>query len=138
MRDARPTHEALSLATLAAIAVHGLAFALDGFVGVGVVGAVVPFASSFSRVPVALGQIAGYGLATLGLTYYARARIGVARWRRVHRTAGLFWLLAVAHVLLTGTDVRTSWFLVATLSPVAAALTALTLRRHERHAAKAA
>ncbi len=40
----------------------------------------------------------------LGLSYYARARIGVQRWRRLHRFAALAWLLGLVHALGEGTD----------------------------------
>ena len=47
----------------------------------------------------------------LGLSYYARARIGVQRWRRLHRFAALAWLLGLVHSLGEGTDAGQAWFL---------------------------
>jgi sulfoxide reductase heme-binding subunit YedZ len=137
VKDARAAHEALSLATIAAIGAHGAAFLLDPFFAPGVAGALIPGASPYRAIPVALGQIAGYGLAALGLTYYARGRIGPARWRAAHRLSGVFWVLAVVHVILTGTDIRAGWFVIAALSPVAAGAVALALRWHERYVPRA-
>lgn len=34
---------------------------------------------------VSIGIVAGWALLILGLSYYARRRIGAARWRRLHR-----------------------------------------------------
>lgn len=70
-----------------------------------------------------LGILGGYGLAALSLSYYARARIGVARWRSLHRLIAAFWLLGVAHALGAGTEAGQPWFLalatVAVLPPFA-------------------
>ena len=49
----------------------------------------------------------------LGLSYYARARIGVARWRLLHRFTAVGWLLGVLHGIFEGTDAGTAWFLIA-------------------------
>jgi sulfoxide reductase heme-binding subunit YedZ len=108
----RTAHEALSLATLAAIALHGLALLGDGWLHPSLVDVAVPFAGAYRPLWTGLGILAGYGLAVLSLSYYARARIGVARWRVLHRFVAAFWLLGVAHTLGAGTDAGRAWFLV--------------------------
>ena len=65
------------------------------------------------------------GMTLLGLSYYVRGRIGVERWRRLHRFTALAWLLGVAHALGEGTDAGTTWFLVS--AGVVAAPAALLL-----------
>jgi sulfoxide reductase heme-binding subunit YedZ len=107
----KTVHEALSLATLAALAVHGLALLGDGYLHPSLLDISVPFALGYRPLWTALGIVGGYGLAVLSLTYYARARIGVARWRRLHRFIALFWLLGVIHMLGAGTDAGQAWFL---------------------------
>ena len=69
----------------------------------------------------ALGQIAAYGMLALGATFNVRRRLGAQRWRSAHRWLPLFWLLAVGHGLLVGTDAATTWALIALAPPVAAA-----------------
>jgi hypothetical protein len=130
--DGRGLHEALALATLAAIAVHVLAFATDPFFAVGPAAALVPFASPVRTFQVGLGQVAAYGIAALGLAYYARGRIGAARWRSAHRWIAAFWALAALHTFLAGSDVSRIWFAVAVLPPVSAVLVALGLHWLER------
>lgn len=137
-RTARPAHEALSLATIVAIGIHGASFVLDPFFHPGIAGTLVPGLSPYRPVSVALGQVAGYGLVALGLTYYVRGRIGPARWKKAHRLVAFFWLLGVAHGLLTGTDAFAPWFLIAAAGPVVAALAALGARWHDRLALKGA
>ena len=59
-----------------------------------------------------MGIVAGWSLIILGLSYYARGRIGPARWRRLHRFTALAWILGVVHGIAEGTDAGAAWFLV--------------------------
>jgi sulfoxide reductase heme-binding subunit YedZ len=127
-RDLRSIHEALSLATLAMVALHGFALLGDTFLNPGLAGIAVPFASAYRPLWTGLGIIAGYGLAALGLSYYLRDRIGAARWRRAHRLTAVFWLLAVVHTLGAGSDAAQLWFLIASGALVVPAALLLALR----------
>lgn len=124
-RDLRPLHEAVALATLAAAAVHGLAYLADDFLTVSVRGVLVPFASAYEPLAIGLGQVAFYGLAAFSLTYYARRWLGPARWRVAHRAVAGFWLLAVAHAALVGTDATATWLIAGLLPPIVVAAAAL-------------
>jgi sulfoxide reductase heme-binding subunit YedZ len=110
--DFRTVHEALSLATLAFVALHGLALLGDGWLHPGIAGIAVPFAGPYRPLWTGIGIAAGYGLAILGLSYYLRDRIGAARWRRLHRLTALFWLFAIVHTLGAGSDAGQAWLLV--------------------------
>src|SRR5437870_2938965 len=83
--DLRVAHEALSLATMAAIAVHGLALLGDHYLHPSLADIAVPFASGYKTVWTTLGIVSGWALVALGVSYYARARIGQQRWRTLHR-----------------------------------------------------
>jgi sulfoxide reductase heme-binding subunit YedZ len=126
--DLRAAHEALSLATMAAIVVHAAALLGDSFVKLGVVDVTVPFASGYAEPWTAIGIVAGWATIGLGLSYYARARIGVARWRALHRFTALAWLAGLAHALGEGTDAGTTWFFVVAAAVVLPALGLLGLR----------
>lgn len=126
--DLRVTHEALSLATFAAIVVHAGVLLGDNFLRLGVLDLTIPFWASYQRLWTAAGICAGWTLIVLGLTYYARGRIGVGRWRKLHRFTALAWVAALAHSLGEGTDAGQVWFLVAVLGAFAPALTLLALR----------
>jgi sulfoxide reductase heme-binding subunit YedZ len=126
--ESRALHEALALATLVAIGAHAAALVMDPVLRAGVAQIVVPLASPYRPVGTALGQLAGYGLVVLGLGSYARARIGPARWRRMHRVVPAFWLLAVVHGLTVGTDRSQPWFLAVVALPALVTL-ALLIRR---------
>jgi sulfoxide reductase heme-binding subunit YedZ len=130
--DYRAVHEALSLTALALIALHGLALLGDKFMHPGVAGIVVPGAGPYRPFWTGVGIVGGYGLAALGLSYYFRARIGAARWRRLHTLTGVFWILGVAHSLGAGSDAWQAWFLLvvgATVLPGAVLLLSRTGQR---------
>jgi sulfoxide reductase heme-binding subunit YedZ len=127
-RDLRALHEALSLTTLAMVALHGLSLLGDAFLAPGLAGIAIPFASPYRPLWTGLGVIAGYGLAALGLSYYLRDRIGAARWRRVHRLTAVFWLLAVVHTIGAGSDAAQLWFLLLSGALVVPAALLLILR----------
>jgi sulfoxide reductase heme-binding subunit YedZ len=131
-RDLRPIHEALSLTTLAMVALHGLALLFDSYLNPGPAGIAIPFVSSYRPLWTGLGIVAGYGLAALGLTYYLRDRIGVVRWRLLHRLTAIFWLAAIVHTIGAGSDAAEWWFLTASgclVLPAAALLALRWLRR---------
>jgi methionine sulfoxide reductase heme-binding subunit len=110
-------HEHVALVGLAAIAVHGLALLADPWLRPGVRGLLVPFAMSYRPIFTGLGIIAGYLAALLGLSFYARRRIGVKLWRRLHRATVLVWVLGVVHALGAGSDAATQWLRAFVLLP---------------------
>jgi len=120
--DLKPVHEALSLAAIAALVVHGAALLGDGFMHPNLADITIPFASSYKTFWTSLGIVSGWGVILLGLSYYVRARIGVARWRTLHRFTALAWLGGLVHSLGEGTDSGQGWFLagigVAVLPPL--------------------
>jgi methionine sulfoxide reductase heme-binding subunit len=131
-RDLRAIHEALSLTTLAMVALHGLSLLGDSYLNPGLGGIAVPFVGSYRPLWTGLGIVAGYGLAALGLTYYARDRVGAARWRKLHRLTAVFWLLAIVHTIGAGSDALQLWFLLASGLIVVPAAALLALRWFDR------
>ncbi len=127
-RDLRAIHEAMSLTTLAMVALHGLSLLGDAYLNPGVAGIAIPFVGFYRPLWTGLGIVAGYGLAALGLTYYLRDRIGAARWRRLHRLSAVFWLTAVAHTIGAGSDAGQWWFLGLSGALVLPAAALLLLR----------
>ena len=125
--DLRTAHEALSIATIVAIVVHAVALLGDSFLSPSLADITIPFASSYMTLWTTFGIVAGWLMIILGLSYYARGRIGQQRWRTLHRFTALAWILGVVHSLGEGTDAGQAWFLVATgvvVLPAAALLMA--------------
>jgi sulfoxide reductase heme-binding subunit YedZ len=102
-------HEHLALASLVAIAVHGLTLLGDRWLHAGPLGIAVPFAMEYRPVWTGIGIVAGYLGAALGLSFYARKRLGAKRWRNAHRLTPVVYVLAVTHTLGAGTDAATPW-----------------------------
>jgi predicted ferric reductase len=81
-------------------------------------GIAVPFALGYKTLWVGLGILGGYLAALTGLTFYARKRIGVARWRKLHRLTIVAYGLSLVHTIQAGTDFQAgSWARLAILAP---------------------
>jgi len=126
--DLRVSHEALSLATLVALAIHGLSLLGDAYLHPSLGDIAIPFLSSYKTLWTTTGIVAFWLMLILGLSYYARTRIGVQRWRMLHRFTALAWILGVVHSLGEGTDAGQAWFLALTAIVVLPALLLLLIR----------
>ena len=102
-------HEHAALAGLIAIAVHGITLLGDKWLAPGPIGISVPFAMEYRPLWTGLGIVGGYLAAALGLSFYARKRIGTRRWRQLHKATILVYVLSVAHAVGAGTDAREPW-----------------------------
>lgn len=136
--DRRAYHEVLPIAVMVSIAVHGLALLGDSYLRPSLVDIAVPFALSYKTIPTSLGIIAGWGMICLGLSFYARRRIGIKRWRVLHRFTALAWALGLIHTFTEGSDRGQAWFIALILVTAAPAAALLVVRltkpvlRHER------
>ena len=139
--DLRATHEALSLAALAALVVHAATLLGDTYFHASIADLTIPFVRNYRGPFMAIGIIGGWGMLALGLSYYARERIGVARWKVLHRFTALAWILGIVHSLGEGTDAGRLWFLatvaIAAGPPLLLALVRMA-RGHRRSAAATA
>jgi sulfoxide reductase heme-binding subunit YedZ len=116
--DFKPMHEALSLATLVALAVHALALLGDSYLHPSLADVTIPFVGGYERLWTSVGIVGGWMLIILGLSYYVRGRIGPARWRSLHRFTALAWVLGVVHAVGAGTDAGAAWFLLTAAAVV--------------------
>jgi sulfoxide reductase heme-binding subunit YedZ len=126
--ELRSAHDTLALATIVAIAVHGVALLGDQFLHPSIADIAIPLVSSYKTFWTSLGIVGGWGLALLGLSYYARRYVGAARWRKLHRFTALAWLAGLVHALGEGTDAGQVWFLAMTALVVIPALALLATR----------
>ena len=60
---------------------------------------------------VRLGHVPGWLALIVGLSFYARRRIGVATLRWLHRFTLAVYVLALTHAIGAGTDGRSGWML---------------------------
>jgi methionine sulfoxide reductase heme-binding subunit len=125
-------HEHAAVTGLAAIGLHGVTLLGDAWLKPGLAGIAVPFAMGYRPGFTAAGIVAGYLAAILGLSFYARRRIGGRRWRKLHRATPVVYVLALIHTLGAGSDANTPWLratLLATTLPAAALLLVRLTRR---------
>jgi methionine sulfoxide reductase heme-binding subunit len=103
-------HQQTALQGLIAIGVHGATLLGDQWLKPGIAAITIPFTLDYKPFFTGLGVIAGYLAATLGLSFYARRRIGVKRWRKLHRLTVVAWALGAIHAIGAGSDASAPWF----------------------------
>jgi sulfoxide reductase heme-binding subunit YedZ len=135
-------HEHAANGSIIAIVVHGAALLGDGFLRPGLSGVTIPFVIDYRPAYVAAGIASGYLAAILGLSFYARKRIGGKRWRKLHRATPVVYVLGLVHTLGAGTDASAAWLravMVATAVPAVALLLVRVgkSRKRTRRAARA-
>ena len=126
-------HRAAAVLGLALLAVHVTAILADAKAHVGIVGALVPFQSSYRPGSVALGSLAAYlvlGVSALGLARgrLARSAHAIRAWRGLHALAYVGWGAAILHGFRSGTDVGEGWVDALFLSCLIVVLAAITAR----------
>lgn len=97
-------HAALAAATLVLVAGHLVSLALDTYAGVGLRGALLPGASGYRAVPVALGVISLWCLVLVAVTARLAPRILGGRWLTVHRLSLAIFAMSFVHGALAGSD----------------------------------
>ncbi len=101
-------HQHTSLLGLAFAMFHGLILLGDRYVQATLEQILVPFHyTGYEAAWVGLGQIAFYGMAMVGLSYYVKERIGRRLWRLVHFLSFVVFALALAHGVWSGSDSQT-------------------------------
>lgn len=135
--ERRTLHEILSLSTMVAVGVHGLALLGDTWLHPSVLDVTLPFMAPYRTLPTSIGIIAAWGMVLLGLSFYVRKRIGQARWKVIHRFTAVAWLLALVHTFAEGTDAGKAWFVGLMLVSAGPALMLLAVR-HLRPGARSA
>jgi sulfoxide reductase heme-binding subunit YedZ len=121
-------HQAFALATMVAIAVHGLSLLGDTYLRPTLLDVTVPFAFSYKTIPTSIGIVAAWGMIILGVSYYVRRWIGVRRWKMMHRFTALAWLFGLVHAFTTGSDAGQLWFIALIGLTAAPALVLLASR----------
>ena len=104
-------HNFLTLLSTIFLGVHVLAVVVDPFTHFGWNEILIPLASHYRPVWMALGIVGLYLGIAIGISTLLRKRIGYSWWRRLHvLTLGIF-ALATIHGIGTGSDTQTWWAL---------------------------
>lgn len=121
-------HRRVSLLAIVFLAIHILAAVFDPFANLGLAAALVPLASTYRPVPVALGVVAVYLFAALIASSLLRRHIGQRAWRLIHWTSYAMWPLAILHGFTAGSDASTLWMLAIDAACVTAVAAAVAWR----------
>jgi len=102
-------HNFLTLLALVFTGVHVLAVWVDPFTHFGLNEMLIPLASHYRPLWMALGIIALYIGIAIGLSTWLRPYIGYKLWRSLHVLTLLLFALVVIHGITMGSDTRTGW-----------------------------
>jgi methionine sulfoxide reductase heme-binding subunit len=121
-------HRRVSMVAVVFLAAHVLTSVVDTYVHIGWAAVVVPFASSYKRVWVAVGTVGADLMLAIGVTSLWRHRMSPRLWRAVHWLAYLSWPVALAHAFGMGTDMRLPWVTDLAVACIVAVLAAAAWR----------
>jgi sulfoxide reductase heme-binding subunit YedZ len=126
-------HRSAALSGITLLAMHITTLLFDSYAHVGVMGAVVPFASGYRPAAVTIGVTALYLLVAVALTGMLRSRFtqsgkAIWLWRSIHLASYPAWGLTAWHFLVAGTDAHQTWARVALLGGIGIVGTALIAR----------
>ncbi len=99
-------HRSLSLVAIAFLAIHILTTVLDTYAPTGWLSAVVPFASHYERLGVAIGAIAFDLMIAVLFSSLMKARMRHQSWRFIHWFSWLAFASAILHAYLNGADTK--------------------------------
>ena len=125
-------HRFLALLALGMLVLHGVALTLDRTIHLSPVALVVPGASPYRPLPVALGVVACELAALIVVSFSVRRRIGMRNWRRLHWLTYLVFAAATVHGIAAGTDSPRPWAIDLYLGAVGAVVFATTWRALDR------
>lgn len=102
------------------IGLHVAALVADSFVRFTLADIVVPFTSSYQRLPVAWGVLAMWLLLAVEATSLMMKRLPKQTWRRIHLTSYLAAALSTLHGFTAGTDAGNPAYVWASVGSVSA------------------
>ncbi len=98
-------HQHSSLLGLTFALFHALILMGDSYIQATLGQILMPFGyAGYEPLWVGLGQLALYGLALVGLSFYIKKYIGRRMWRLIHFLSFAVFMLALAHSIWSGTD----------------------------------
>jgi sulfoxide reductase heme-binding subunit YedZ len=108
-------HRSISMIAMVFVAIHVVVTVIDSYVPVGYFALVIPFASSYRRLPVAIGTIAIDLMLAVWISSVVKERIQHRSWRFIHWLSWLCFASAALHGFLSGTDAYRPWSILVTV-----------------------
>lgn len=107
-------HRSVSMIAVVFLAIHVLVTVVDTYAPVGWLPVVIPFTSTYRRLPVALGTISIDLMLAVWISSLLKDRIRHVTWRFIHWFSWTSFAVAVVHGFLAGNDARRGWSLILT------------------------
>lgn len=121
-------HRYLGGLTLLMVALHMVTLMLDGWLKFSITETLVPFATDFKPLAVALGIIAFYLLAAVQGTSLVMNKLPRKFWKGLHYSSYVALLLVALHAGWTGTDVGAWWYRVLAIVLISVATISVLVR----------
>ena len=121
-------HRGLAGLTIGFVAIHLVALVADSYVEFTVADLVIPFASDWKPIPVALGVLAAWLLVIVQATSLAMKRLPRRTWHRIHMASYLSFFLTSLHGTFAGTDASSPLYQATSLAALAAVIFATIFR----------
>lgn len=121
-------HKYLGGASIVMVVLHMVTLMLDGWLKLSVSEVLVPFASHYRSVPVAIGILAFYLLIAVQSTSLLMARLPRKAWKAIHYSSYVSLAFVAFHAGLSGTDVGTRWYGAVSMALIVISLTAVLIR----------
>jgi ferredoxin-NADP reductase len=122
------THRYISGLALAMIATHMVTLLLDDYISFGWADVLIPFATTFEPLAVALGIFAFWSIVLVQITALGSKWLPEKVWKSIHFLSYAAILLVALHSGLVGTDVGTPWYTVVSLVLITTATLAGVVR----------
>ncbi len=122
------THRYISGLAIIMVALHIVTLMLDDYIDFGWADVLVPFATSFEPLAVALGVFAFWLLVAIQSTALLAKWLPEALWKAIHLSSYGVLVLVALHSALVGTDVGTPWYTAVSLVLITTATLAAIVR----------
>ncbi|MDH6532092.1 ferredoxin-NADP reductase/DMSO/TMAO reductase YedYZ heme-binding membrane subunit [Aurantimicrobium minutum] len=121
-------HRYLGGMTLVMVALHMVTLMLDGWLQFSLAETLVPFATDFKALPVALGILAFYLLVAVQGSSLMMNRLPRRFWKGLHYSSYAALVLVSMHAGWTGTDVSAWWYRVLAIVLISVATISVIVR----------
>ncbi|MEY4039554.1 MAG: hypothetical protein RLZZ52_422, partial [Actinomycetota bacterium] len=121
-------HRYLGGMTLVMVALHMVSLMLDGWLKFSLAETLVPFATDFKALPVALGIVAFYVLVAVQGSSLMMNRLPRKFWKGLHYASYAALVLVALHAGWTGTDVSAWWYRVLAIVLISVATISVLVR----------
>lgn len=125
-------HRSVSMTAMIFMGIHVVTTVIDTYVPIGWVSSVVPYTSTYKRLPVAIGTVAFDVMVAVWMSSLIKERLNFTTWHAIHWGAYLAFVTSALHAYTVGTDAHSHWCLYTLYTCLGLVTVALTWRLFAR------